>query len=133
MNRLFEKGSTWTTPKRCGRLTAIYVRTKQTRSVYYALCRKLLGCTEALPWAIKDILVDDEGLDEDATTYHEASVSALTEHVIDGQEPAAWREALMPVYEADMAYTMGTVSPEGFQAWLGAMVDEDDLIEALGE
>ena len=39
----------------------------------------------------------------------------------------------MPVYEADMAYTLGTVSSAGFRAWLGAMVDEDDLIEALGE
>ena len=39
----------------------------------------------------------------------------------------------MPVYEADMVYTLGTVSPEGFRAWLGAMVDEDDLLEVLGE
>ena len=58
---------------------------------YFDLCRELLGCTEVLPGAIKAILVDDEGLDEDATTYHEAAVSALTEHVIDTQEPSAWR------------------------------------------
>jgi hypothetical protein len=73
------------------------------------------------------------GLDEDATTYHEAAVSALTEHVIDGQEPSTWQRELMPIYVADMAFIMGTASPKGFRAWLAAMIDEDDLIEALGE
>jgi hypothetical protein len=100
---------------------------------YYALCQQLLGCAEVLPSVVKATLVDHEGLDEDATTYHEAAVSGLTEQVIDGEDPSSWREALMPIYEADMAYTLGVVTPAGFRAWLGAMVDEDDLIEALGE
>jgi hypothetical protein len=100
---------------------------------YYALCRQLLGCAEVLPSTVKAALLEHEGLDEDATTYHEAAVSALTEQVIDGQDPSAWREALMPIYEADMAYSGGTASPEGLRAWLAAMVDEEDVIEALGE
>jgi hypothetical protein len=100
---------------------------------YYALCCQLLGCAEVLPSAVKTILVEQEGLDEDATTYHEAAISGLTEYVIDGEDPSVWREALMPLYKADMAYTRGTVSAEGFRAWLTGMVDEDDLIEALGE
>ena len=100
---------------------------------YYALCQQLLGCAEVLPSPVKAALVENEGLDEDATTYHEAAVSGLTEHVIDGQEPSTWQRDLMPVYVADMAFIMGTPSPEGFRAWLGAIVDEDDLIEALGE
>ena len=100
---------------------------------YFDLCRQLLGCTEVLPSAVKAILVDDEGMPDDISTYHEAAVSALTDHIINGQDPDTWREALMPVYEADMAYTVGAVSPEGFRAWLAAMVDEEDVIEALGE
>lgn len=101
--------------------------------LYYALCRQLLGCTEVLPVAVKAILVDAEGLEDDATTYHEAGVSGLTEMIIGGQDPSTWQRDLMPIFVADMAYTLGTVSPEGFRAWLAAMVDEDDLIEALGE
>ena len=100
---------------------------------YYQLCRQLLGCAAVLPERVKAILVDDENLDEEATTYHEAAVSALTEHVIDLQEPSTWQRDLMPIYEADMAYSLGTVSPKGFRAWLAVMVDEDDVIDALGE
>ena len=100
---------------------------------YYTLCHQLLGCGEVLPSAVKAELVDNEGLDADATTYHEAAVSALTEHVIDLQEPSTWQRELMPIYVADMAFIMDTASPKGFRAWLAAMIDEDDLIEALGE
>ena len=78
---------------------------------YFDLCRELLGCTEVLPGAIKAILVDDEGLDEDATTYHEAAISALTELVIDTQDLSTWQRDLMPVYEADMVFSLGTVHP----------------------
>jgi hypothetical protein len=133
VNLLFEKGEImdYTTPMQA---FARYIRQGDTDPErYYTLCHQLLGCGEVLPSAVKAELVDNEGLDADATTYHEAAVSALTEHVIDLQEPSTWQQELMPIYIADMAFIMGTASPKGFRAWLAAMVDEDDLIEALGE
>ena len=49
------------------------------------------SAVRALTGAIKAILVDDEGLDEDATTYHEAAILALTELVIDTQDLSTWQ------------------------------------------